>query len=108
MLVGNVLEEKSKALESATVQLSSLKDASQKKTTLTDKNGAFQILNIPFGYYSLRISYIGFNTLTIDSIYFRAERYDFNMSDITLLARNGDSNAMEQVIIYAERPLIQS
>ena len=108
IIVGNVLDEKKKALESATVQLSGLKDSLQKKTVLTDKDGGFQISNIPFGYYSLKISFVGFNTLTIDSIYLRAERYDFNMSDITLLARNSDSNTMEQVIIYAERPLIQS
>ena len=106
--MGNVLDEKKKALESATVQLSGLKDSLQKKTVLTDKDGGFQISNIPFGYYSLKISFVGFNTLTIDSIYLRAERYDFNMSDITLLPRSSDSNTMDQVIIYAERPLIQS
>ena len=108
IIVGNVLDEKKRALESATVQLSNLKDSLQKKTVLTDKDGAFQISNVPFGYYSLKISFVGFNTLTIDSIYFRTERYDFNLSDIALLPRSNDSNTMEQVIIYAERPLIQS
>ena len=108
IIVGNVLDEKKKALESATVQLSNLKDSLQKKTVLTDKDGAFQISNIPFGYYSLKISFVGLNTLTLDSIYFRTERYDFNLTDITLLPRSTDSNTMEQVIIYAERPLIQS
>lgn len=108
IIMGNVLDEKKKALESATVQLSGLKDTQQKKLVLTDKDGSFQISNIPFGYYNLKISYIGFNTLTIDSIYFRADRYDFNMNDIVLMAKNSDSNTMEQVIIYAEKPLIQS
>jgi hypothetical protein len=108
IIIGNVLDEKNKALESATVQLTSIKDSQQKKLSITDKDGAFQISNIPFGYYNLKISYIGFNTLTIDSIYFRAERYDFNLNDIILLARNSDSNVMEQMIIYTETPLIQS
>jgi len=108
IIVGNVLDEKKKALESATVQVFSLKDSLQKKTVLTDKDGAFQISNIPFGYYNLKISFVGFNTLLIDSIYLRPERYDFNMNDITLLPRSADSNTMQQVIIYAERPLIQS
>ena len=103
-----MLDEKKKALQSATVELINLKDAQQKRLAVTDKDGAFQIVSIPFGYYSLQISYIGFNTLTIDSIYFRADRYDFNMNDITLAAKNTDSNTMEQVIIYLEKPLIQS
>jgi len=108
IIVGNVMDDKKKALESATVQLSALKDSFPKNTVVTDKDGSFQISNIPFGYYSLKISFVGFHTLTIDSIYFRTERYDFNLSDITLLPRSSDSNTMEQVIIYAERPLIQS
>lgn len=108
IIIGNVLDEKKKALESATVQLTNLKDPQQKKLALTDRDGAFQIVSIPFGYYSLKISYVGFNTLTIDSIYFRADRYDFNMNDIILTAKSTDSNTMEQVVIYAEKPLIQS
>ncbi|MGZ3939680.1 MAG: carboxypeptidase regulatory-like domain-containing protein, partial [Flavisolibacter sp.] len=108
IVVGNVMDDKKKALQSATVQLSSLNGDPTTKLAVTDKDGGFQINNIPFGYYSLKISYIGFNTLTIDSLYFRAERYDFNLNDLVLVQRSGDSNTMEQVIIYAEKPLIQS
>jgi hypothetical protein len=107
IIIGNVLDEKKKALESATVQLSNLKDSLQIKTVLTNKDGAFELSGIPFGYYRLQISYIGFNTVTIDSIYLRPERYDFNLNDITL-ASSGNSSMMAQVIIYAEKPLIQS
>lgn len=108
IIIGNVMDEKKKALESATVQLINLKDTQRRKLTITDRDGGFQMVTIPFGYYSLKISYIGFNTLTIDSIYFRSDRYDFNMNDIILSAKNTDSNTMEQVVIYAEKPLIQS
>ncbi|HEY6956450.1 MAG TPA: carboxypeptidase-like regulatory domain-containing protein, partial [Flavisolibacter sp.] len=107
ILAGNVMDEKKNALQAATVQLSSLNGSLQTKLTITDKDGGFQVNNIPFGFYSLKISYIGFNTLTIDSIYFRTERYDFNLNDLVLTSK-GDSNTMEQVIIYAEKPLIQS
>lgn len=106
IIIGNVLDEKKKALESATVQLSNLNDSLQNKMVLTNKDGAFELSNIPFGYYRLQISYIGFNSVTIDSIYLRGERYDFNMNDITLMG--GNSSTMEQVIIYVEKPLIQS
>lgn len=107
IIIGSVLDEKNKALESATVQLSGI-NSQQKKTVLTDKDGGFQISNIVFGYYRLKISFIGYNTLTLDSIYFRAERYDFNLNDLVLQPKISDSGTMEQVIIYAEKPLIQN
>lgn len=107
IIIGTVLDEKNKALAGATVQLSNLKDSQNNKLVLTDKDGAFQISQIPFGYYRLKISYVGFNALTLDSIYFRGERYDFNMNDIVLKSAN-DSAKMDEVVIYFEKPLIQS
>ncbi|HEX4876886.1 MAG TPA: outer membrane beta-barrel protein [Chitinophagaceae bacterium] len=106
ILTGNVVDEKKKALEGATVDLLSLKDTSGKRSTLTNKTGDFTFNNIPFGYYKLRISYVGMQVLHIDSIYFRTERFDFNLSDLTLKPRNSEN--LSEVIIYAEKPLIQS
>jgi len=106
IIIGTVLDQNSKALAGATIQLSNLNDSQSKKLALTDKDGAFQISQVPFGYYRLKISYVGFNALTLDSIYFRAERYDFNMNDIVL--KSSDSAKMDEVVIYFEKPLIQS
>jgi outer membrane receptor protein involved in Fe transport len=106
ILVGNVLDEKSKALEGATVQLISFSDSINKRSFSTDKSGQFSFTGIPFGYYKLSISYIGLQSLVLDSIYFRTERYDFNMSDIILKPRSSDN--LEAVVVYAEKPLIQS
>ena len=107
IVIGSVLDEKNKALEAATVELSG-QNKKVERTVITDKDGAFQISNIPFGYFSLKISFVGYHTLTLDSIHFRADRYDFNLNDINLRPKTGDSNVMEQVIIYFEKPLIQS
>ncbi|HEX5652556.1 MAG TPA: TonB-dependent receptor, partial [Chitinophagaceae bacterium] len=106
MLTGNLMDEKKKALEGATVQLLPFNDRLAKQSTSSDKNGQFSFSDLPFGYYKLSVSYIGLQSLTIDSIYFRAERYDFNLNDITLKPRSTDS--LEAVVIYAEKPLIQS
>jgi hypothetical protein len=108
ILMGNVLDEKGNALELATIQLITSADSLQTRSVVTDKNGGFQISNIAFGYYRLKISYVGFQPLTLDSIYFRADRYDFNLNDIILRRISGNSGMMEQVVIYFERPLIQS
>jgi hypothetical protein len=106
LLTGNIMDEKKKALEGASVQLISFADSLDKRSVSTDKTGQFTFSAIPFGYYKLSISYIGLQPLTIDSIYFRTERFDFNMSDITLQPRTTDN--LEAVVIYAEKPLVQS
>jgi hypothetical protein len=107
IIIGTALDEKSKALEGATVQLINFADSQNKKTVLTDKDGAFQISFISFGYYRLKISYVGLQTITLDSIHFRAERYDFNLNDVVLKS-SANSEKMEEIIIYAEKPLIQT
>ncbi|RYF82556.1 MAG: TonB-dependent receptor [Chitinophagaceae bacterium] len=104
-LTGTVLDEKGKALESATAQLISFTDSLNSLSAGTDKSGSFTIFSIPYGYYKLRVSYVGLQPVTIDSIYFRAERFDFNLNEITLKPKQSD---LDEIIIYAEKPLIQS
>jgi hypothetical protein len=106
LLTGNVLDEKNKPLEGVSVQLISMLDSSQRKNTASDKTGYFIIEGISFGYYRLRLSYVGMQIKTIDSLYFRAERFDFNMNDIVLQPKS--SSNLEEVVVYAEKPLIQS
>lgn len=100
------MDDKKKALEGASVEIISFKDSSLKKNTVTNKTGDFSFSTISFGFYRLRISYVGMQTLTIDSINFRTERFDFNLTDITL--KPTSSETLGEVIIYAEKPLIES
>jgi hypothetical protein len=106
ILTANVMDEKKKALEGATVQLISLADTMNRLSETSDKTGQFTFTNVQFGYYKLSISYIGLQPLTLDSIWFRADRYDFNLTDIILKPRSTDN--LETVVIYAEKPLVQS
>ena len=106
LLTGNVMDAQSKALEGATVRLISFADTLNSRTILTDKAGEFSFSGIAFGYYKLSVSFVGLQPLTLDSIYFRSERFDFNMADITLKPKSNEM--MEDVVIYAEKPLIQS
>lgn len=105
-ITGTVLDEKGKALENVTVQLILFADSTTKTTALTDKIGSFTITSIAYGYYKLRLSYVSLQPATIDSIYFRAERADFNLPDIVLKPKQ--QNDLDAIIIYAEKPLIQS
>ncbi|HEU4609590.1 MAG TPA: hypothetical protein VFS31_15840, partial [Chitinophagaceae bacterium] len=67
---------------------------------------AFEINSIGYGYYKLRISFSGLQPVMLDSIHVREERYDFNLNDIVL--KSGASANLDEIIIYAEKPLIQS
>ena len=100
------MDERKKALEKITIILVPLNDSMNHLTTLTDNEGFFTFNKIPFGYYRLRISYTGMQSLTLDSIYFRKERFDFNLNDITLKLKPNEQLA--EVKIYVERPLIES
>lgn len=105
MLGGNLLDENKKAIEGATVALIPYRDSLQQRQLLSDKNGSFHFNNIPLGYYRLRLTYSGKQALQIDSIWFRAERNDFNLGDLVLKARNEN---LTEVVVYSEKPLIES
>ncbi|HYO22116.1 MAG TPA: carboxypeptidase regulatory-like domain-containing protein, partial [Flavisolibacter sp.] len=105
-VAGTVMDEKSKGLESATIQLVSLNDSNSKISATSDKTGFFSLQSIPYGYYRLRLSYVSLQPMTIDSLHFRAERFDFNLNEIVLKAKQQSS--LDEIIIYAEKPLIQS
>lgn len=106
ILAGTVLDEKGKAAENASVELLKTGDTLAAKKILTDKNGFFTLNNIVFGLYKLKISFIGYQTLVLDSIHFRKERFDFNLNDIVLKLKSPES--LEEVVVYAEKPLIQT
>lgn len=106
IITGNILDEKSKAVANATIELRSFADSLKKRSTATDKDGGFSFSGLAFGYYRIKITSVGFNSLSIDSINVRAERFDFSLNDITLKQSGGEQ--LEQFVVYAEKPLIQS
>lgn len=106
IITGNVVDESKKALEGATAVLAAIGNQNVSNSFLTTKDGRFEFNGVSFGYYQLRISFTGLQMVTIDSIHFREERHDFNLDDITL-KRNSSQN-LSEVIIYAEKPLVQS
>ncbi len=106
-ITGNIIDKQTgKPVSDATVSLVSLKaPAPGGQSMSSTPEGAFSFNNIPYGIYRLRISAIGYNTLSIDSIRVRTDRSDFNMNDLRLVQKSQD---MDAVIVYAEKPLVQS
>jgi len=89
----------------ASIQLKDLSDTSRRLSTVADKNGAFEFNRLSLGYYRLTVNMVGFAQMNIDSIYLRPERYDFNLGDIKL---NDAASTLNEVIVYAEKPLIEN
>lgn len=106
IIIGSILDiDNTKAISAATVVLTKLSDSGFSKTVVTVKDGSFLFEQLPFGYYRLQVSSIGYNNLKLDSIYIRAERFDFDLNEIKLHKKNTN---MEEVVVYAEKPLIES
>lgn len=104
--MGNVVDANTtKPVSFATLLLSNTKDSSKKMIQVADKNGAFEIDKVPFAWYKLKISATGYATLVLDSIFIRAERFDFNLGDIKL---NASTSTLDEVIVYTEKPLIEN
>jgi len=106
IITGNVLEEANgKAIVSATVELLCPAEPSKGRSTTTNGSGEFSFSNLDMGVYQLRVSMIGFNTLSIDSIRLRPERADFSLNDLKLSPKTTE---MQAAVVYAEKPLVQS
>ncbi len=106
LLTGNVLHaETGKALQGASIEVFVCGDSMAIRHALADKNGAFEIDKLPFHFYRLQISAVGMTNLIIDSIHLRPERYDFNLGDLKLKPKQ---NELAEVMVYAEKPLIEN
>ena len=106
ILSGTITDEGGKPLQGASVQIVPFTDSTKKVTLAADKAGFFTIQDIPFNYYKVKVSYVGLQSVTLDSINVRKERSDFNLGEIVLKQKN--SGQMSEIIVYAEKPLIQS
>ncbi len=105
IIIGNLVEAtKGKSISLARIDLYKTSTDSLLYSTITDKNGAFEFNHLGFGYFTLRARAMGFANTQIDSIYLRADRYDFNIGDVRL---KEESNVLNEVIVYSEKPLIE-
>lgn len=106
VIVGSVFDSaNNKALHGATVTLRKMQTDAQPALLVTNTDGYFSFYNLAFGYYSVQISSVGFSTLKIDSIFLRAERYDFNLGDLKLMEKAGE---LQNVVVYVEKPLLEN
>ncbi len=106
VIIGYVVDsETNKPVPSATITLHNNIDSAFSKTTISSKDGAFLFEQLPYGYFNLHFTAISYGSLKLDSIYIRAERFDFDLNEIKL---SKTTTQLSEIIIYVEKPLIES
>ncbi|MGC4102514.1 TonB-dependent receptor [Ferruginibacter sp.] len=106
IIIGTVLDnDNSKAVTPATVSLTRMGDSTVTRTMITVKDGSFMFDHLPYGFYRLQVSMLGYNNLRLDSINIRSDRFDFDLNDIKLHRKSTD---MDEVVVFAEKPLIEN
>ncbi|MEN9685428.1 MAG: hypothetical protein RLZZ28_1214, partial [Bacteroidota bacterium] len=102
----NILDNATaKPIPLASATLKSLHDSNLAVSQMADKNGAVYFEKLKAGYYQLSIRVIGFTEKRIDSLYIHPERWELVLGDTKL---NTTSNSLAEVIVYAEKPLVEN
>ncbi len=102
---GTLIDEKQKPITGASVELILIGDSIPLKGVVSDKDGGFSFYSIAFGKYRIKISSVGFKTLSIDSVSLRADRYEVFMNDVVL---KKSADQLQEVVVFAEKPVIEN
>lgn len=108
IIVGSVWDAQlHKPLAGASIQYSRKggTDSAFVQHAFTAQSGEFQLQDLAYGYYTLRISMVGFGSLVMDSIFLRPERYDFDLGELQL---GPISNTLPQVVVFVEKPMLEN
>ena len=105
VLSGNLMRQGTNdAVPGASIQIGRHDDQNIRRSGQSDEKGDFRFSDLPFGWYSIRITAIGSSPLQIDSIHIRADRPEMILADLIMpIATSG----LETIVIHAEKPLIE-
>ena len=73
-------------------------------TTSADENGVFKFNALKYGTYRVRVSYVGFTSLTINEVTLTAQQPEKNLGTLKLAS---EQNNLNEVTITAEKPVIE-
>jgi outer membrane receptor protein involved in Fe transport len=86
VVTGTIIDKKSKKpLEYCNIVIHRSKDSSLVTGGVTDADGNFRLESIPFGKFYLKISSIGFDTRTVDSVFITGKKNTFDVGKIYLV-----------------------
>jgi len=102
-IFGSISDDQGKALVSGTVSLLKAKDSSLVKTSLSDKTGQYQFINIKDGNYLVAASSVGY--LKKSSQAFEVKGSDISVPSFSL---KQSPNNMNNVTVTAKKPFIET
>ncbi len=93
---GIITDSKTKqAVEFATVALYKLKDSSLINGVVAGSKGEFLLSELPFGRYFMKINFIGYKQLVIDTIAIRPRTVEIDLGQIKLKSNTEQLNEVE-------------
>ncbi len=105
-IAGKVIDEgNGEIIDFAAVSIYKIGNDAAVKNFMTDLEGRFLFSEIPFGAYKIKISFMSYQSKTIDEILIDAENTEVNLGDIKLTKAN--STNLDEVVVTAPKPLIE-
>jgi outer membrane receptor protein involved in Fe transport len=93
----------SKPIEYSNVVIYNSKDSSLINGTITNPSGEFSFDKLPFGRMYVKISYIGYKTIIIDSIIINPKSKEINLGRIIL---ETSAFNLDEVVVASERDMM--
>ncbi|MDP4176395.1 MAG: TonB-dependent receptor [Bacteroidota bacterium] len=94
----------SKPVEYATITLSRKNDPKPVTGTITDTQGKFLIEKVPFGLFCIRVSFMGYNTLSLDSVIVSPRKTSLELGTVRLSPRSLQIKGVE---VTAQRNAVE-
>lgn len=101
---GTAKDETGKPAEFVTIALYRSTDSSLVKTDLTNDKGFFELNEIPYTTYFVKISAISFETFTSDTFELSAEKTEVALTDLVL--KNG-TKALNEITVSTDKQFIE-
>lgn len=102
---GIVLDSKTKQpIEFATIALYKLKDSSLVTGAVASDKGAFELSSLGFGRYFMKVNFIGYKLLVIDTISIRPKMPELTIGSIKL---HSNTEQLGEVEVSSEKSTIQ-
>ena len=106
IIYGKITDKNTKVpIEFSTIIIISKKTKKAITGGVTNNKGYFEINNIPVGFYKVKISFIGYNDLIIDSIKLTPKNYTKNLGIIKLTPK---IQSLGEISVQGEKKVFQN
>jgi outer membrane receptor protein involved in Fe transport len=105
-IAGVVFDSTSMApVEFATVVLVNQRTKQQINGTITDMDGSFKLTEIPLGTYDLELSFLGYESKTIQNIALTKEKPDVDLGNISF---SSESQLLDEITVVDQKTLVEN